>query len=761
MMRLALFLLFACLPAGGFAQSVVVRSGEHGDFSRLAFSFSTPVEWKMGRVSGGYEIRLQGNDEAIDVSGVYRRISRGRIKDISVSQDNSRIALSVDCVCHADAFEFRPGLLVVDIKDGLPEDNSPFETAFSTDETGAVASGETTQDDVIMTEDMVETDNKVDPKSVPLPPPDHPVSIGGGLGLKSDLNPEKSARITAMQSEMLRQIGRAAAQGLLEANLPIPIHNPQTAPPPETPEVVTETPAAQAHINIHIENSVDREIARLLPKGTVAGTGDACIGDDVVNVLEWGGKGALWDQISEQRRKLSGEFDRTNPEAAKALAKAYIYAGFGVEALRVIDGFGVDPEMAGILKAMARIVDGMAPQQNGVLHGQSGCDSDIALWAVLSLPALSKGMEINRPKVISGFSALPLHLRRHLGPQLAAKFLIIEDIETASAIRNAIARAPGDAGAEFRLMEARFEQERGHHDAAEQALEEIATDNSAVALEALIGLLETKAERKSDVSKDMLITAESYLFEQKTNEAGARLLRSIALIRAQSGDLGLALENLRAIKTNSFFDDNAERQIWEGVLEVADDATDEAFLKFIFAARKEIEKQSVSRTVHQKIAEKLLDLGFSRMAQDMLDPPVPPADVDKLIMAKAALLNGEAQQVIKLLKHVSGEEAARLRAQAFGLLGNHDLAAGEYAAISDQDGHKAAVWRAGDWSRLQEIGTEPEKTLARSMISEPPAPEQQLPEEMLARDAFLIEESGRFRQSIESLINGFPAPADG
>jgi len=756
MRRLCLLLLLVCIPAGVFAQSVVVRSGEHGDFSRLAFSFSEPVEWKMGRVSGGYEIRLQGNGETIDVSRVYRRISRGRIKDISVSPDNSSITLSVDCTCHADAFEFRPGLLVVDIKDGLPEGSNPFETVFSTDETGAVASGNfsTTESDGV-------NNSKIDPEPMSLPTPDHLVIIGGKPILEPGVNPKKPTIITAMQAEMLRQIGRASAQGLLKANLPLPTRNSQTVPLPDTLEIVTETPSAQAHINIHIENSVDREISRLLPKGTGAGSGDACIGDDVVNVLEWGDKGSLWEQISAQRRKLSGEFDSTNPEAAIALAEAYIYAGFGVEALRVIDEFSVDPKMAGILKVMARIVDGMAPQQNGVLYGQSGCNSDVALWAVLSQPVLSKGMEINRPKIISAFSALPLHLRRHLGPLLAEKFLKIGDIETASALRNAIARAPGDASAEFRLMEARFEQERGHHDIAEKALAEISTDNSIVALEALIGLLETKANRKSDVSEDVLITAESYLFAQKTNEAGARLLKSIALLRAQSGDLESALKNLRAFRENSFIDAKEERKVWESVLEVADAATDEVFLKFIYASYNEIAKLGVSRSTHQRIAQRLLKLGFVEMALNILDSPARPADIDRLIMAKAALLGGYGQQAVKLLEHVRGEEAARMRAQAFRILGAHDKAAEEYAAISDRDAQKTAIWRARDWDRLQELGSEMEKILARSLVSKSSDPERLRPEEVLARDATLIEESERFRQSIEDLINSAPVPADG
>ncbi|WP_162891835.1 hypothetical protein [Profundibacter amoris] len=779
MIRLILILLLLCLPIGATAQKIVVRSGEHGDFSRLAFSFLTPVEWKMGRVSGGYEIRLKGNGNVIDTSSIFRRIPRDRIKDISVSEDKSIITLTVDCACHADAFEFRPGLLVVDIKDGLPAQNSPFETAFSADETGAAITeemvvtiadeavkdaDETGKESELITEDVSTIDQEAEPVSLPVPA--YSSSFTSGLALRPEVGSENSERITMMQSEMLRQIGRAAAQGLLEANLPEPIHEPKPTDthesmvdPSETQQEAPKEPTAQAHINIHIENSVDREIARLLPRETDPGDGESCLGSDMVNVVEWGGEDAVWEQISQQRRKLSGEFDKVNPVAAEALAKAYIYAGFGAEALQIIDSFDVDPETALILKDIARIVDGLPPQPNGALQGQAACDSEVALWAVLALAELSKGTDVNRPRVIATFSELPLHLRRFLGPKLAEMFLEIGDIETATAIRNAIARAPGDAGDEFRLMEAHFEQERGHYDTAEQTLEEIATDNNAVALKALIKLLEAKAERKSQVSDGILTTAESYLFEQRTTADGAKLLRSLTLIYAQSGNLDVALSNLRAANTNAFI--NEKVQLWEEVLTTAtNSASDEAFLKFIYAAHKDVSKLDIPQATRQAIAKRLLDLGFSTRALDFLNAPVPPSDTDRLIMARAALLDGRADQVESLLENVAGDEAVNLRAQAFENLGDYENAAAAYAEISDYDSQKSAIWQAGDWQSLQQIGTEPEKSLARSMalgakiVDADPA----MSEQVLSIDASLIEESGNFRQSIEALIKDYPAP---
>ena len=70
-MRIFATLVLLCFPAMSFAQKVTVRSGEHTDFSRLAFEFSSPIDWEMGRVEHGYEIRLHGAGSEIDISEVY------------------------------------------------------------------------------------------------------------------------------------------------------------------------------------------------------------------------------------------------------------------------------------------------------------------------------------------------------------------------------------------------------------------------------------------------------------------------------------------------------------------------------------------------------------------------------------------------------------------------------------------------------------------------------------------------------------------
>jgi len=123
-------------------------------------------------------------------------------------------------------------------------------------------------------------------------------------------------------------------------------------------------------------------------------------------------------------------------------------------------------------------------------------------------------------------------------------------------------------------------------------------------------------------------------------------------------------------------------------------------------------------------------------------------------------VDGRADLVETVLENVPGAEAVNLRAQAFENLGEYEKAAAAYAEISDYDSQKSAVWQAGDWQSLQQIGTEPEKSLARSMVLGTQIVDENsaLSEQVLSFDASLIEESKNFRQSIEALIKDYPGP---
>lgn len=129
MIRVLIFISLSLFPVMAIAETVVLRSGEHADFSRIVVQFSSSVNWSFGRSDNGYELRTDALGTEFDTSEIFDLIPRTRISEVS-SPGPGRLVLAVSCDCSGDVFEIRSGRLVLDIKDGAPDSSSRFEAAL-------------------------------------------------------------------------------------------------------------------------------------------------------------------------------------------------------------------------------------------------------------------------------------------------------------------------------------------------------------------------------------------------------------------------------------------------------------------------------------------------------------------------------------------------------------------------------------------------------------------------------------------------------
>ena len=77
---LPFFAVFLATSAN--AQTSVLRSGEHSEFTRLTLRLPSGTEWSADLVGRQLSISLEGNLRAIDTASVFRRISRDRIANV-------------------------------------------------------------------------------------------------------------------------------------------------------------------------------------------------------------------------------------------------------------------------------------------------------------------------------------------------------------------------------------------------------------------------------------------------------------------------------------------------------------------------------------------------------------------------------------------------------------------------------------------------------------------------------------------------------
>ena len=127
------FVLMLALCWGGLANAgpVAVTSGEHDGFTRLVFDFGAPVEWQVGRSADGYEVAITGATPAYDLRGIFQLIGRSRLAAIWPDPQTGNLRIGIACACHALPFEFRPGIVVIDLRDGPPPRGSSFELSLA------------------------------------------------------------------------------------------------------------------------------------------------------------------------------------------------------------------------------------------------------------------------------------------------------------------------------------------------------------------------------------------------------------------------------------------------------------------------------------------------------------------------------------------------------------------------------------------------------------------------------------------------------
>ena len=784
-MRNFIFALLLTIPNYAFANKAIVRAGEHAGFSRITIQFSESTPWSVGRINQGYEVRLEQSLSAFDASEVYKRLSRNRIPKILISDDKKRIILNTDCNCFADAFEFRPGLLVIDIKDGKAPQGSIFETSFISDETSAAIQQRRKLDapvEAASGTDVIEQDNKratnqvvtlpvIIPRLVPnnQQPESHnqvqahitTERIIPGVTLPHTPS-SPDARLQQMQNTMLNQISRAASQGLLQANTlkRVPtIHHEYVEQDHDdkAPNTVNNKQDAPTdHINMHVQSSIDSAVEKSKPQRTLSDNGNKCYNNSTFNISSWGDPDSILSEVSKQTALAIGEFDKINEQAVENLAKAFLYAGFGAEAKNVLSVFGTAPEHADILKLMADTIDHNPLASSNLLTKQFECDTNAALWAILTQNEIPTDVKINTNAVLMAFSNLPAHLRLYLGPDLSQKFLKLGDIETAQSLRDVISRTPGIEKPEFLLLNAKLDQTRGHDASAAHTLKQIISEDTEVSPTALLELLEAQLESDTNIDSHLLTVAETYIYEQQDTKVGADLLHILILSTAKSGLLTKTLDLLNEAQRSVHYNNSEKSKLWESVLRYSlTESDDEKLVKFIFAAKAHISEHSISPKIRRELSERLLTIGLPKMAQTLLKAPIPPAIEDRIILAKAALSDRKPARSISLLKGLKTKEAVLIRAHAFSILNKHHQASLEYDKLSDADLAQRGIWRAGRWNELDTEISENNKTVKKIMRPATSIPDASLGGTISA-DKALLNDSEIVRATIASLLNKYP-----
>lgn len=725
MRHLLAFAMSVLLASRALAAPVTVTTGEHPGFTRLVFDYGTMAEWQFGRSPDGYELQINGSKPAYDLRGVFRAIGTTRVAAIWSDPTTGNLRIGIACACHAIPFEFRPGVIVVDLRDGAPPKGSSFEIMLdggpaSTLQPRAIPRPKARPASIGQSYDWLAQTLRELPKSSQTAAHSVP-----SVSPKIDL----TARLDPLREQILQQLSVGAAQGIITMARPGP------APQSDLP---TEFASAQVLVggNRGSLAEADRD-----PTGDLGEAGQTCISAETLNLANWGSDLPVARQWSFAMADMVGEFDRTDPAALSRAIRFQLFLGFGAEARMLITGFHIESEEAEIWATLGRIMDN-EPAISLVFDGQISCDGPAALWAAL---AASEPLSpsANTAAIKLAFSNLPLHLRALVGPRIAQKFLNSGDEESARAIRDAIFRAdPKATDATLAVMAAEVDERAGNPDAADRRLRKMADAGGTGAIDALAGLVESQAQRGLGAKPTDVATLEAALAEQPSGPSQDQLLSAIILGKAASGDAGGAFDMLTQMPS-------LEPILWQLL---AKQGTDRQVLEIAVLTPDQMVVADASTA--KRLAERLLDMGMAGPAARWSDTG------DGAFAARLKLASGSPDLALTLAKG-DDDQARAVQLAALNQLGDGRSAAKLLLAMGDDAAAQRALNRAGAWQDLAKGHTGPLAELAKS-VTEVTAPKGETADDAakdgeLERSHALITNSASSRQLIEDILQAQPA----
>lgn len=669
MWRLGLMLLLLW-SADAQAQTVTVRSGAHDGFTRLVLTFPEPTGWDFGRTADGYGLRSRLRGQRFDVSSVFDRIDRDRLSALWVDPESGVLRLGLGCECHAIAEPFRPGIVVIDIRNGPPPNGAPQEALL--EDAGSQLPPATRRG---MLRPRARPTALVPAEPAPALPwaatPMAQPSLAPPLRLAM---PDPRAR--ALQEELTRTLATAITAGAISPAIgqrpPSSSPNgpgPRIIPLADPPEI---SPPAQLRIREVFDHPTEAR--------TVA---NACISPEQLDIASWATDAPAMAQMAEARAELLGEFDRLDQDRLLANVRLYLHFGFGREARNLLALWLGDHAERPILDALGRLVDG--EPGHGAFLGQQACDGPAALWSVLSDAGSSIPPATNTAAVLSSFSALPAVLRGHLGLALAERFLAAGDPLTARSLRDAIDRAPGDATDTVAMIDAGLDRAENRPEAAETRLEELVRDNSALAPLALATLVEATIRRGDIPTPETLTALSAMLHAQRTDPDAPRLRHALAL------GLTLTGEHDRAFRELAGQDERGISALWSLLAERGSDLA----MAELALAPPEGHEGLLGPQIRLQVAHRLADLGLGIAAHRWI-AQVATADAD-MLRAKIALRETDGRSALRLIAAMTSPEAERLRAQALGQIGDLAGAHAAWLAAGDAVAADHQLFLAQDW----------------------------------------------------------------
>ncbi len=753
MTRWAITVLVSLLPGMLAAQSVTVRSGEHGEFTRLVLTIPSGAEWEVSPDPAARRIVLtfDRGGLAFDTSRAFDRIGTDRIAEISPSDDGSVLEIGLACACGAEAFVLQGNMLVIDVS---PDDSGASRLSAETKKPNGLGGNLTDTKPTPVIGDLsavrIGDQAGLGPTPVrntllPLLPaaPENARFNGQDFGLLAD-DPQAA---DGLGRQIAADLAVAATTGLLDPAIRLPTGQAKPNENLAASPTIDPKAADPGDLARKLATGLSGLDHDTLQRGQITVGGDSCEPDAGIALHAWVKSDADPSKVLADRRgKVFGEFDRIDQSALADYAKALLYFGFGAEARTILT---LNPETLGSAKlSMTYLVDG-DPDPKQHFSGNAGCEGYAALWSVLSSPPKDSRPAVNLKAVIRTFETLPKHLRSHLGPTLSENLLAAGYSDGARDILRRLQRMEGFETDSISLGKAHLDLNNGALKSAGKRLHDLSVSGGPEAAEAIVASIDLADVADTPVPERIVELSEAFATELRNSKDGETLWQSYirSLLVNKAFDAAFAeFETDHGMSQETV--DKMLQTALGALVRKADDVT---FLKIAarFLGNKNLPEQD---SLVFEIAERFLALGLPDLAIGQLDarPSVNSLPKARVLRAEALLALARPEDAEIILIGQRGEKVARLRAEARRQMGDHVFAKTLFSDLGDEQGALQSAWLSGAWQDVSQ--SDSVLAPAADMIQRDPEVTDTAADRLGAVDA-LANGSARSRETIRALLD--------
>ncbi len=697
---------------GAASREVTVRSGEHDGYTRLVVQVPPDTGWVLTHRKNGARLSVAIDGVTFGTSSVFRRLSSNRLASVSQTQPGAALDLEFGCDCVASAFLYQQSMIVVDIAPGTVLPPLAFDIPAP----------------VFRDPEPRDTSEVLGPaQAMALPL----------------LNLKRQGFEDALSTRLLQ----GADRQILDLNL-------ATAGPRGSVAVELSAGPRRLGDNVNLSTVLDDASAPLGIELQQIETEPVCISNVGLGFDSWTDTRPFPEQVADLRAGLFHEFDRIDRERAVALAKLYAFYGFGAEALQTLSLLEAKPDERERVAAIAALVDDQRPTHRNPFRGLQHCESDAALWAVLSERALSPDARLE--VIEQSFVRLPDHLRRTLGPVLSSILVDAQELEAARRVLRAAERVESDTPPELAQAKAQVAQAEGDPDRAENLLTEVisAPDAATEAPIALARLVEKRWVDRGAVSPRELDLAASYAKELRRSEIGPLMARTHAIALSLNQQFDAALAQIQTLSDSADQVGALNRHL-QVLAERSDDLT---FLRQTVGMSQEMTGSLTTETAIA-LSDRLAALGFSAQARHLAGRPqdsIRRAERARL-RARAALADDRPHQAMLDLSGDESPEALSLRVQALQATGDFEAAGSILRDLGETEAANRLFWLAGLGENVTADPVDQYAALngATQTLSNPA---ERQPDKPLADAAYLLKDSAEIRQVIAGMMDAVQLP---